>query len=183
MRKIIGIIGRISSGKTHAANIINMKFGYPIASFGGYLKFYCESRGLPTDRKYLQDLGENLIIKNSKQFLDDVIAHFTSDASPIIVLEGIRHKEILTLIKSDFKTSILIFIDADQETRYNRYLSRDKDSDIDKTKINFLIRDNHPVEKEIESLKEKCDLIIDSTDNYEDLLKNFINIKIKPTLN
>lgn len=178
LKSIITISGRISSGKSYAANLIKTEFGLPVASFGGYLKYYCEQNNLPTDRKSLQDKGEAFVKTNPQQFLVDVISHFV-DSSDKIILEGVRHKSILDEVSQLTEKKLSIFIDADIQTRYKRYLNRNKDSDELKTFDQFVISDNHSVELEIESLKPTCNIVIDSTKNYSLELFSFLSPNLK----
>jgi dephospho-CoA kinase len=174
IKSIISISGRISSGKSYAAEMIQNKFGYPVASFGSYLKYYCEHKNLPTDRKTLQDIGEKFVETNPQQFLIDVLSHFIGNADKII-LEGVRHKIIFEKIKNITENHLSIFIDADLQTRYDRYYKRNKDSDEVKTFEQFMISDNHSVELEIEELKPLSQIVIDSTKEYSDELFEFLS--------
>jgi cytidylate kinase len=173
IKTIITISGRISSGKSYAAELIHNKFGFPVASFGGYLKYYCEQKNLPTDRKNLQDTGENLVETNPQRFIIDVISHFIGNSDKII-LEGVRHKSIFEEVKIITDNHLSIFIDADLQTRYDRYYKRNKDSDEVKTFEQFVISDNHTVEMEIEDLKPLCNIVIDSTKEYSNELYEFL---------
>lgn len=175
IKTIITISGRISSGKSYAAELIQNKFGFPIASFGGYLKYYCEQKSLSTDRKNLQDIGEKLVETNPRQFIIDVISHFIGSSDKII-LEGVRHKSIFEEVKHITDNHLSIFIDAGLQTRYDRYYKRNKDSDEVKTFEQFMISDNHSVEMEIEDLKQFCNIIIDSTKEYSNELYEFLSI-------
>ena len=173
LKTIIAISGQISSGKSYAANLVHNKFGFPIASFGGYLKHYCEQNNLATDRKTLQDTGEDFVKTNPKQFLINVISH-SIGSSDTIILEGIRHKSIFTEATLLTENCLTIFTDADLQTRYNRYLKRNKDSDGLKTYKQFVIVNNHSVELEIESLKPLCNIVLDSTKDYSPELFSFL---------
>ncbi len=168
---IISISGKICSGKSYVADIISKQYGFPIASFGGYLKQYCKTNNLPFSRGALQSLGENFIKENPQQFLIDVL-NFYKNEKEIIILEGIRHKVILQLIKKDNKNSISIFIDADKRTRYSRYKKRDSSKHI--TFNQFIAFDDHPVENEINSLKEYCDLTLNTTKDSSNILFEFL---------
>lgn len=172
-KSIIGISGRICSGKSYAAELIASEFSVPVASFGGYLKYYCEKEGLPTDRKSLQYVGQNLVDTNPIQFVISVINHFIGSKN-LIVIEGIRHRSIFEIINTLSENTLSIFVHADQETRYERYTQREKDSDQMKTHSQFIEADNHPVELEIESLKPLCDIVVDSTEDYSIELNNFL---------
>ena len=158
----IAIIGRISSGKSTFAKELSNHYNITIASFGSYLRYYCENEGFKTDRKTLQNIGEDFIHNKPKILLSNVITYSRQNTNDFI-FEGVRHIVIFEELKNISKKYFTVFIDADQNTRYNRYLERNKDSDINKTLEQFISSDNHPVELEIESLKNDCDLIVDST--------------------
>lgn len=171
---IITLSGRISSGKSYVAQIIQNEFSLPIASFGIYLREICKNNNLPTERKMLQEIGELLIRTNPRQFLIEVISYF-ANCNNELILDGVRHRVILEQVKSLTENHIAIFVDADLKTRYERYMSRNKDSDSLKTFDQFKISDSHPVEMEIESLKEFCDYIVYSDkDNYSSELVQFL---------
>ena len=178
LQSIITISGQISSGKSYAANLIKEEYGLPIASFGGYLKHYCEQNNLPSDRKTLQDIGEAFVKEKPYQFLSDVVSHFIGEADKITI-EGVRHKSILDAVKELSESCLTVFVYADLDTRYDRYYKRNKDSDLVKTFQQFRVADSHPVELEIESLKNKCDLIIDSTKDYSLELFSYLKANLK----
>ena len=154
----IGIIGRISVGKSSIAKALSQSTGIPNTSFGAFLVKYSNLNNLSIDRKALQDLGENFINKDPKIFLTMVLESITN--SNKIILEGIRHQVILNELKAVSKKNVLIYIDATAKTRFNRYAGRQKEGDTKLNFIDFLEKDNHFVESEIESLKSSCDLII-----------------------
>ncbi|HMG15487.1 MAG TPA: AAA family ATPase [Saprospiraceae bacterium] len=179
LKAIISISGQICSGKSYTAKLIQSEFGFPLASFGGYLKYYCEQNNLNSDRQTLQDTGEALVQINPKKFLVDVISHFIGK-SDIIILEGVRHKSIFDKVLELTKSRFAIYIEADLETRFDRYSIRNKNSDEVKTYDQFKIADSHVVEGEIESLKPFCDIIIDSTVDYWPNLKDKLeNLHLK----
>ena len=68
------------------------------------------------------------------------------------------------------KATTSIFIEADYQTRYERYCKRLRDSDDFKTFEEFMILDEHPVEVETKSLEFLCNIIIDSTKPLDEKL-------------
>ena len=165
---IIVLIGRICSGKSTVAKVLSERLSFPLASFGNYLIAYCGQKNLPTDRASLQKVGQEMVNTNPTQFLQNVIDYHRGDSTSL-VLDGIRHKVIFESVKGLAKNVVAVFMDADLETRYKRYLTRNI---IDyKT---FLVLDTHPVELETEILKPFCDVVIDSTVNYENVLYDLI---------
>jgi len=166
--KSILIIGEISSGKSTLARRLSEEFGIPKASFGGYLLHYCEQNKIPEDsRGDLQNLGQQMIEADPVDFLKKVIA-FTVDNPVVILFEGVRHEVILKEISSGSEKIASVYIDATYVQRLNRYLSREKKIDTNKTEEDFLITSKHSVEREVPALKEKCSLIIKSSDSQEE---------------
>lgn len=171
---IITMSGRIGSGKSYIAQKIQNRFSLPIASFGAYLKEICKNNYISPSRQTLQEIGEILIRTNPKQFLIGVISYFTNCNNELI-LDGVRHRIILEQVKLLTENHIAIFVDTDFETRYERYVKRNNDSDLLKTFEQFKIADSHPVEMEIESLKEYCDFVVfSSSDNNSSELFDFL---------
>lgn len=171
IHKSIVIVGRICSGKSTLADLI-----YDITpnslsiSFGDYLKRYCIDNDIEYNRNVLQDLGQQFIEKNSEKFLKNVIAFANPSKDQCLIFEGVRHISIFEAIIKNSAEFRSIYLDMDAEWRYTRYMSRDKDIDINISYEEFLRKDSHLVELEIESLKYKCGLILKS-----DLLKIHIS--------
>lgn len=166
---IIAIIGRISSGKSTIAREISERYNIPVASFGGYLHHYSVINSLPTGRKDLQDLGEKLIKEEPHKFLNAVINSATNDSN-FIILEGIRHRLIFDAVREVTVNRLSIFIQASDEIRLQRYLARNKDSDTNKPLQEFEVRNQHPVEQEVEDLRQYCDVTLNSeTQSFSDL--------------
>lgn len=178
LKSIITISGRISAGKSYAANLIKTEYGFAVASFGGYLKYYCEKSNLSTNRKNLQDIGEGFVKEKPHQFLIDVVSHFVGSADKIII-EGVRHKSILDAVYEITENRLAVFVYADLQTRYDRYFKRNKDSDLLKTLEQFEIADSHTVELEIESLKPLCNIVVDSTKDYSSELSSYLKANLK----
>ena len=163
MNKSILIIGRISSGKSTIAKETQRAIpNCRLISSGSYLKDYSEKRDYKIDRQSLQDLGQQFIDENPVNFLDSVVNHNKAKAGEVLIFEGVRHQSILSAISKSYPVLLSIYLDIDVQTRYDRYLTRNKSIDKMISKEDFLKADNHKVELEIESLKNDCDLVIGS---------------------
>lgn len=178
INNVIGIIGRICSGKSFLAKKIKGDYNLQIVSFGTYLFNFSERNGLSTDRKALQDLGEDRISDNPRQFLTDVLQEF-APLNDTIIIEGIRHKVILDLLKEQSEDNVFIFLDEDSKTRYDRYISRVKETDSSLISYDKFIEyvDGHPVEQGIEELRKLCKLQISSTISNENLIESIPFLK------
>lgn len=166
MDKSIIITGKISCGKSTLAKEIQESLPYStIISFGKYLKEYSIARNLQYDRDALQNLGQHFIDKNPFDFLNQVISFNKPANDQILIFEGIRHISIFDAIKSKLKNTTAIYLDTDIFTRYERYIKREKDIDSNISFKKFQELDDHKVELEINQLKERCEVIIDSNRN------------------
>lgn len=164
----IGIIGRLSSGKTTLARNISEKYSFPIISFGAYLQKYSKERGLPVTRQDLQDLGQSFIDSDSTKFLQEVLLTSSGKDQRICIIEGIRHVAIFESIRELFDNSFFIFCDCPKSLRITRYLNRVKESDLKKDVESFNTADEHPVECEIDVLKVTCDFVVDTTEQIHE---------------
>jgi cytidylate kinase len=157
------IIGQICSGKSTLAKAVAKNTGFLVVSFGSYLKEYNHSRHLPIDRESLQKEGLNRIVKSPNHFLEDVIDYGAKGSSHLL-FDGVRHKAILTQIKSLSKKSLTIYLDANYDQRLSRFLQREHLGDFNGKQL-FSKEINHPVEKEIPDLKPMSDFIISSSNS------------------
>src|ERR1700748_391819 len=149
---VIGISGRISSGKSTIAKRIHKHLNASIMSFGKFLMDYSIERELPITRDDLQSLGEHFVKADSTRFLQDVLDS-QDFIPPIVIIEGIRHKSIYNEIKRRSTQTLFIFIDVPMNLRYQWYNERIKDCDKKVSLEKFQNIDSHPVEVEINELK------------------------------
>lgn len=176
---IIGIIGKIHSGKSTLAKELTEKLQIPIVSFGGYLKEFSIENGLSTDRESLQTLGNKRISDDAILFINDVL--FGHHNTNIIIIEGIRHHSVLKSLNKIYNQSYFIFLDVPFTERYKRYTNGYNPSTKNITIAEFDEIDNHEVESEINNLKKECNLIIGSdysnTELFEILKEKLIQLK------
>ncbi len=123
---IIGVVGSIASGKSMVSDLL-VKKGFVKLSFSGEVRAEAATRGIPIERKNLQDLG-NLL---REQVGDDywaqrVIAHMHEGKQ--YVVEGIRHPGEVEALRK-LLGFVLIGVDAPLEQRYQWIMMRGKDSD------------------------------------------------------
>ncbi|HNP22618.1 MAG TPA: AAA family ATPase [Panacibacter sp.] len=165
------IIGKICSGKSTLAKDFSNWLNFPIASFGGYLEKYSKEHNLATTREALQDLGAKMIEENHEKFLNNVILHTIENPTKLI-FEGVRHKVIVDDIKNGSEKTFSIFLDVNEDIRIERFINRQKSIDGNANAADdFYKRSAHKVERELDLLKNDCNYIIVSNDNYRDFLQ------------
>jgi cytidylate kinase len=170
METSILIIGKICSGKSTLAKDISRWLNFPMASFGKYLAEYSKNNSLPINREAFQELGNSFIQKDHSGFLNSVI-DFTGNQQKMI-FEGVRHNVIFDDISSLSKNTLSIYLDVSEPLRLERFINREKDIDSAiRAEADFHRYNSHPVEKEVDQLKDKCDFVITTKRGYKELLK------------
>jgi hypothetical protein len=160
----VGVSGAIASGKTAVATCLAEAFEAPVASFGSYVRAEAGRRGVPGDRRALQDLGEALIgAMGWEAFCLAVLEHGGVErGAPIAVIDGIRHVSALeTLEQIAAPTAFhLVFLDVEASVRQMR-LEAGGVSIQDLPTI-----ENHPTEQQVgAALRELAVVVVSGSDS------------------
>jgi dephospho-CoA kinase len=123
---IIGLTGPIASGKSILAKML-LERGFIILSLSEEVREEVRKRGLPIERKILQNLGNKMRQEYGNGYWAKRLIAKTEKGKNYVI-EGIRNPgEIEELRK--LRNFILIGVDAPIENRLRWILARDKDSD------------------------------------------------------
>ena len=160
MKLAVVVCGRIGSGKSTAVDFVAAEFGFKAVSFGRYVRHLAERRGMPSTRDALQDLGDCLFrSRGSSGLLQDALEHYGVNQNDSVVLDGVRHSEILADIRHASEATIAVYLEANQEERFRRHQAQQCHG---WTLEEFLVADQHPVETGNDKLVEQCDLVLDA---------------------
>jgi cytidylate kinase len=157
---VVGLSGRLGSGKSSLASILAERSGWPKAAFGDYLRYLAEQRGLGVDRQSLQHLGEEQIVLGWDGFCLAVLNHFKWRPGQGLVVDGIRHiTAVSTLNRLICPQSVfLVHLAIDEEIRQNRLTIRDG------KQAQWRKAENHSTEADVkEALPNAADMIVDAT--------------------
>jgi dephospho-CoA kinase len=122
MKKVIGLIGPIASGKDTAAEYISKKLNIPRFEISQPIKEIAKERGITLDRWNLVNLGNEL----SKEKGDGYLAEILLDKSPkISIITGMRQLGQIDYLRKNSKFS-LILINAKPKIRFQRANARKK---------------------------------------------------------
>lgn len=171
MKLVIGLTGKIGSGKTAVSRHIQDKYGGKEHRFSKILMDILDRLYLPHERTYLQKLGKSL----RSDLGPDVIANafkkdIENDHSNILLVDGIRYENEVEMLKG-FENSFLIFITAPPELRYERCITRREKGEEKITYKQFLENEEAETEKQIETVGQKADYIIENTGTLDELSK------------
>jgi dephospho-CoA kinase len=147
MALVLGIAGKIGSGKSTLSKIIAAELNYKYASFGDHVRKIALAKGISPTRRNLQNLGQQLLNENIKQFCLGVLSDIQWRQGQGLIIDGIRHEEIITVIKEIIFPDLfkLIFIKVDDD---NIRMARMRIDDSDLKSI-----DDHPTENQVQSNK------------------------------
>lgn len=153
---IIGIAGQTGSGKTTLASDLCINLNGVLVSFGSFVKAEAKRRGMTGSYTVLQQLGEDLIKElGTEEFVYQVLNSVSPGNSPFLIIDGIRHVEILKVIKPLSIKFFFIYLEIEEITRIKRLQQRDN---LDFDSIQKAV--HHPMEKNIPYLREYADIVL-----------------------
>ena len=158
MTDVIGLVGRINSGKTTLAEELAISLKCKKTSFGDVVRQTATERGIELNRKNLQLIGQDLIESSCEIFCKNVLSRVNWEKGEMLIIEGIRHFKIVEELKKIVYPQKLkiIYIDIDDET----VVQRDKENEFGKID-NLKIIEADSTEMEVKtSLKSVADLVI-----------------------
>ena len=159
-KKIIGLCGLISAGKTETARYIE-KQGYYYVRYSQIIAEYLAENKIGINRENLQRHGEMIFRDYGQYWLNKRLLKKIENKKHIVV-DGIRHLEDITFLKElSFNNFKLVYIDTEFDSRKSRFL--------DSNEGNYDIISAHGSESEIEDLKCFADYIISNNKTKNDL--------------
>mgnify|MGYP001609705850 CR=1 FL=1 len=136
---IIGFTGRIAAGKESVKHFL-VEQGFVYVETSQVLKEELSRRRMEITRKNMQDLGDELRVKYGLGVLMKLLLEKT-DNKKNYIFDSLRNAGEVDYLRKHVKDFILIAVDAPQEIRFQRILSRGKASDP-RTWDEFLVIDN-----------------------------------------
>ena len=160
MTASVALSGPIASGKTTTAHALAEILRRPVVSFGDYIRQEAAARGLPGDRRQLQELGRSLITDLGwTTFCTAAVrAAGIEPGETRLVIDGLRHIEALAALRVLLAPDPvwLVFI-APGPDRRRGLLERDG---LDPTEVARLEQDATEREVMDGQLRRRADLIV-----------------------
>jgi len=176
---IVGIAGKIASGKSTLARAVAGRLKARRLGFGDYVRSIAESRGLdPSDRKVLQTIGQDLVTENPSAFVSGVLSFAGYTPPENIVFDGVRHwaiwQEIQALAAQTHDTAYLVFLDMPEEMRRQRLVARS----LDRETVDAF--DRHANEADLGArLRQAADLTLDARLDETQLVEKVVRLAEK----
>ena len=168
MKLVIGLVGRIGSGKTAVSEYLQESYGAREHRFSQILMDILDRLYLSHERAHLQKLGKSL----RRELGRDVIVNafkgdLEKDNSEVLIVDGIRYENEVAMLAE--KDGILLYVTASPEVRYERAIKRGEKGEADITYEQFLENELAETEKHIEKIKDSADYIIDNSGTLDEL--------------
>jgi dephospho-CoA kinase len=162
-RLIVGITGRIGSGKTTIGRYLESRYGFQYLRYSAVLAEW-QAQDLES-KNHLQEVGWRVMAGGMQAELNRrLIAQLPSDKDAAV--DGLRHPLDYETLHNSFSASFrLIFIDSPPQLRFSRLNLRGKYADF----VSFQAADSHPVEQQIDSLRPNAALVIQNESSLKNL--------------
>ena len=171
MKKIIGIAGKIASGKGIAAEHIISRYTAGFIDYSQFLYRVLDIFTVPHERKNVNALSIFLRATYGQDVLNRaVMRELGQRQDEIIILTGIRREQELIRLREMPGFSFL-YIDSDIHTRYerNRNAAR-KPGDAEMSFEHFAEKDSDDSNRTIEGLKSRADVVIENKGALDEFL-------------
>jgi dephospho-CoA kinase len=158
---VIGVAGRIGSGKSVVAHYLEREFGFQYFRYSLVLADWFETE--PDAKARLQEVGWEVMSGSGQRELNQrLIAQIDRDKD--CAVDGLRHPIDYENLKKEFGSRFyLIVVDTPTEVRFARLRERYA------TYQEFVAADLHPVESNIESLRPLASAFLSGTLHMERL--------------
>lgn len=162
-KPIIGLVGRIASGKGTIATYLHTKYDGVIFTFSQILKDELTRLSLEHNRDNLIKMSEILRATYGEDILAKVIAADVKKVgAKLSVVDGIRRPADISHL-SPLPGFVLVEIVAEAKTRYERLIARDeKSDDKNKTYAEFLADEERSTETSIPEISKQATRVIDN---------------------
>jgi dephospho-CoA kinase len=153
-RLVVGITGRIGSGKTTVGKYLESRHGFQYLRYSEVLAEWLAND--PESKAHLQKVGWEVMAGGMQAELNRrLIAQIKPDAD--VAVDGLRHPLDYQTLKNAFSSSFhLLYIDSPSRLRFDRLKEKGKYEDF----ALFQAADSHLVEQHIDSLRANAALVI-----------------------
>lgn len=169
--QVIAFSGKRASGKSTVSAEVAKALDWKWASFGEYLRSVAKHEGVSDSTETLQELGATLA-RQPDRFCREVLSHWGWQAGEPLVIEGVRHKEILNSLRQLVAPleARLVFLSIDEQERFRRLAQREESSQERMKAI-----EEHSTERQVKDvLPAEADLNIDTSEEPDLVVQKII---------
>jgi len=179
MTLVIGLSGRIGSGKGTAAEYLEKRYKAKVLVFSDILNDILDRLGIPITRYSLQQLGKSLRTGLGRDVIVNAMkADIERSRAKVLLIDGVRFRNEAKMVK-DFPKSALIFVDVPVQIRYKRSLKRGSRGEAELSFEEFERLDNAPTESELDFVKREANFVVKNAYDKKALFKELDEIMKK----
>ncbi len=179
---IIGLMGRIGSGKGTVSEILQNEYGFKAITIGDLAREETIARGLEPTRENTTKVSTELLSKDPKYFIKKAIEQIKNSSHKNWIIDGIRRPMDVEEFKKAFPDIIFIEVYVDPKIRFERLKERGRPG-FPKTYEEFLEHEKLEDEKfNILKTLSYADYKIENNGTLDELKENVKNL-IKKLLN
>ncbi|MFC1645266.1 AAA family ATPase [Patescibacteria group bacterium] len=170
MKKVIGLVGEIASGKGTVSAYLQEKYDGKIYRFSDVLRAILEVLHLECKRENLSNLSLSLRETFGENILSNaLVKSVLKDENDLIILDGIRRKEELDFL-GEIDGFKLVYVESNIESRYERIIERGENADDNSKTFEEFKRDHQmDAELRIKEMKGVADVVIENSGTLEEL--------------
>lgn len=124
---IIGVTGSLGSGKGTVVEYLINERGYSYFSVTGFMKSIALSRGISPDRMTYHNIANEYRALGPTKLIEAVLDDAQKEDTGNFVIEALHTIPEVEFVQS--RGGVVIGVDADLRTRYNRITKRGSDKD------------------------------------------------------
>ena len=181
---VLGLTGLAAAGKSTVSEHLKEQ-GFRHIIFSHILKQEAKKRGvfkegmsLEEEKSALLDFGMQWRKETGR---NDIIAvriieMIKEDGAEKVMVDGFRTPAEVNLFRENFEKFYLIFVGAEENTRFERRKREDPDTDFE----SFAARDRKDIEtKGLDKVIEMADILVDNNGTREELAERIDNLMKK----
>jgi dephospho-CoA kinase len=152
LKLVIGVAGRIGSGKTEVAHLLEAQWGFQYLRYSIVLANWYGTD--PSAKARLQQVGWEVMSSDRQRELNSKLIQRV-DRDRECVIDGLRHPIDFESLNSEFSSCFyLFFVDTPAEIRFERLRQRYTTREL------FIEADSHAVESNIGRLVPLANLVL-----------------------
>jgi len=118
--KVIGLMGRIGSGKGTVADVLINEFGFQSVTMGDLVREEVAVRGLEPTREITTRVSGECLSQDPAYFIKRAVEKINSSGHDRWIIDGVRRPLDVQEFKSAFPDIIFIRVDVDPRIRFER---------------------------------------------------------------
>lgn len=166
---VVMVSGRIAVGKTTVSAALAESLGVNRSGFGDEVRARAAAAGRDASREVLQEIGEHLVATDPQGFCAAVLTRGNYLPGTGLVIDGIRHVEILELMRQIIAPDRLlhVHVEAPDRVRQDRIETRNRLGEG----ASLVGLEIHSTERQVlDVLPQRADIIVNSGDSLESVV-------------